>query len=955
MTAITLPLNKTDGDGFLWDIQADGIMVNGTGDAYDGMFRMAFSIDGGAFKNFVPSSADGDDTNNTVTLSDDVAGSVTAGRKIYVSPTDGFARYLESFTNNGPSDISVVVRISGNLGSDSFTTVLGTSSGDLTIDATDLSFTTDDGTNNGGDPALSFAYGDGTGGGLSAAQIITDSITVEQTFTVGAGEVKSFLHFAGQSSSRTDALNKTAEAGALTPELVADLDPADFAQIINYDIGAIPLELIGTSAADVLNGAGGDDEIFGFSGNDVINGQGGKDVLIGGAGDDVIDGGVDDDMVSGGRGADRIRGDGDLSQTTVGTATLPENAEQIAISMTAPDGSLENTVCVSGFINQDGNAGSGDFNVAYVIDVSGSMSSQFQGTQVGDENGDGAANELMDGAILSYKALNDSLINAGIGSAEVAVIPFGNTNSIIYQGSAQADANNNGQSDVDDALRTLDSGGGTPFDLGLQNAISFFNSAGAGQNHVFFVSDGSPDSSTSFLDEAETLRDANGFNATIRALGLGNGASLSSLDILDDGIANNSAIRVLDPAALSAGLTGSGVERADVDRVEILLNGNLAITVAAADLIDSPFGLKYDVTLSGLDTNADDVIEARVIMNNPAQTVAFTSQTLENDPSFLGGDDALFGGAGNDEIHGDSGEDRIHGDDGNDILFGGDGIDVIKGGDGDDTIDGGHGNDRLFGGLGDDIYILEAGDIVFEGANAGVDEARGDLDALPTNFENITLTGSRDIEIFGTADDNAVIGNVGANILRGGGGDDRLEGGGGNDILLGQDGDDVLFGGAGRDFLRGHVGNDSLSGGDENDVLNGEEGDDTLDGGANTDKLIGLTGADRLDGGSGADRLFGNSGDDVLIGGEGNDVMSGSFGADVFVFAPGSDIDSVIGFETGIDQIDIQAFGFANFAAVDAIISDINGRAQINLDGNSDVVRLFGVLEAGVDAGDFII
>lgn len=955
MTAITLPISKTDGDGFLWDVLPNGSISDGTSDAYDGMFNMAFSVDGGTFKNFVQSSSDGDDTDNTITLSDDIAGAVTAGRKIYVSPNDGFARFLESFTNNGPSEISVVVRISGNLGSDGSTTVLGTSSGDLTVDANDLTFTTDDGTDNGGDPALSFAYGDGTGGGLSSAQISGDNINIEHTFTVGAGEVKSFLHFAAQSTARSDALSKTAEAGTLTPDLVADIDPTDLAQVVNYNAIAIPQELIGTSNADVLIGEGGDDEIFGFSGNDVINGAGGKDVLIGGKGDDVIDGGVGDDMASGGRGADRIHGDGDLSQTTVGTATLPENAEEVAISLTAPDGSFETSIDVSGFINRDGNAGSGEFNVAYVIDVSGSMSSQFQGAQVGDENGDGSGNELMDGAILSYRALNDSLINAGLGSAEVSVIPFGNTNSIIYQGAAQADANNNGQTDVDDALRTLDSGGGTPFDLGLQSAISFFNSAGAGQNHVFFVSDGSPDSSTSFLDEAVTLRDADGLNATIRALGLGNGASLSSLDILDDGVANNSAIRVLDPAALSAGLTGSGVDRADVDRVEILINGSLAVTIDAADLIDSPFGLKYDATLAGLDASADDAIEARVIMNNPAQTVASTSQVIENDAAFLGGDDALFGGAGNDEIHGDAGEDRIHGDDGDDILFGGDGIDIIKGGSGDDIIDGGQGNDRLFGGLGNDIYILEAGDEVFEGANTGIDEARGDLDALPTNFENITLTGSRDIEIFGTADDNVLIGNVGANILRGGGGNDRLEGGDGNDILLGQNGNDILVGGAGRDFLRGQVGNDTLSGGGDNDVLNGEEGDDILDGGANTDKLIGLTGADQLDGGAGNDRLFGNSGDDVLIGGAGNDVMSGSFGADVFIFTPGSDIDSIIGFETGIDHIDIQAFGLADFAAVEAIMSDINGRAQLNLDGNSDVVRLFGVLEAGVDAGDFII
>ncbi|MBE9219442.1 peptidylprolyl isomerase [Dolichospermum flos-aquae] len=70
---------------------------------------------------------------------------------------------------------------------------------------------------------------------------------------------------------------------------------------------------------------------------------------------------------------------------------------------------------------------------------------------------------------------------------------------------------------------------------------------------------------------------------------------------------------------------------------------------------------------------------------------------------------------------------------------------------------------------------------------------------LPTNVENLTLTGTTTIN--GT-------GNAGNNIL---------QGNSGNNILSGLNGNDTLWGGVGNDTLWGGVGNDTLTGGDGND------------------------------------------------------------------------------------------------------------------------------------------
>ena len=189
----------------------------------------------------------------------------------------------------------------------------------------------------------------------------------------------------------------------------------------------------------------------------------------------------------------------------------------------------------------------------------------------------------------------------------------------------------------------------------------------------------------------------------------------------------------------------------------------------------------------------------------------------------LDGDDTLSGGAGYDTLDGGNGVDTLDGGAGNDILNGGADSDSLTGETGNDRLDGGTGADTMTGGEGSDVYVVDiAGDMVVElaGASKGLDTVEASVTyALTANVENLTLTGSTDIDGTGNGLRNLVTGNSGANTLDGVAGDDTINGGGDADSLIG---------GLGKDVLNGDAGDDRLSGGDGADRLTGGTGADTF-------------------------------------------------------------------------------------------------------------------------------
>ncbi|WP_306175532.1 MULTISPECIES: calcium-binding protein [unclassified Stenotrophomonas] len=174
-------------------------------------------------------------------------------------------------------------------------------------------------------------------------------------------------------------------------------------------------------------------------------------------------------------------------------------------------------------------------------------------------------------------------------------------------------------------------------------------------------------------------------------------------------------------------------------------------------------------------------------------------------------------------LTGSDGSDLLQGGVGNDTLYGKAGDDTLSGGDGDDMLDGGLGADRMIGGAGDDTYVIDdVGDEAIEPADRyegfyedSIDTALVSIDyTTHQNIERVFLQGTADLSVTGGDSLNVLVGNSGANILRGTAQDvwsslnDWLDGGAGNDTLIGGWGNDTLIGGTGDDYMEGGGGAD---------------------------------------------------------------------------------------------------------------------------------------------------
>ncbi len=307
------------------------------------------------------------------------------------------------------------------------------------------------------------------------------------------------------------------------------------------------------------------------------------------------------------------------------------------------------------------------------------------------------------------------------------------------------------------------------------------------------------------------------------------------------------------------------------------------------------------------------------------------------------------------------------------ILIGNSANNVLDSGAGNDSVDGGAGADTMIGGTGNDTYYVDdVGDVVIDRASSpGTDLVFSSVtfSAAGTNqdgIENITLTGTSNVNATGNALDNTLTGNSAANTLIGAFGNDQLFGNGGTDALDGGDGNDTLDGGSGADSMTGGAGNDTFFVDDAGDVVIDratELGTDLVfssitfsAAGTDQDGIenITLTGTAAINatGNALANVITGNSGDNVIDGGTGADTMTGGAGSDTYTVDNVGDVVIDLAADAGTDLV----FSSVNFSATDANQSGIEnitltGTAAINATGNGLANVLTGNSAANVLSG----
>lgn len=327
----------------------------------------------------------------------------------------------------------------------------------------------------------------------------------------------------------------------------------------------------------------------------------------------------------------------------------------------------------------------------------------------------------------------------------------------------------------------------------------------------------------------------------------------------------------------------------------------------------------------------------------------------------LAGNDTLKGGEGSDVLNGGAGNDNMTGGNGDDVYYVDSTLDVINeiltggtadqvrssvtytltnayvenltltgtskidgaGNSGDNTIvgntndnklDGKGGTDTLQGGAGNDTYVISNSDTTIDettiGSNAGTDTVQSPITfSLVTSakvlgtFENLTLTGTSNINGTGTSSGNTITGNTGNNVLDGNGGTDSLIGGLGNDTYIVPATGTVTItelASQGTDTVKAAQAFDlSLTANKNIDYLimtaagNGTGNDlpNILDG--NTD-AGGAAGANAFDGGKGNDTYIVGTGDTVsesltLVQGGGTDLVKSS----ATTFALGNNVENL--------------------------------------------------------------
>ncbi|MEP3435859.1 MAG: Calx-beta domain-containing protein, partial [Hoeflea sp.] len=494
------------------------------------------------------------------------------------------------------------------------------------------------------------------------------------------------------------------------------------------------------AAALPENAIVGTDSFLTLGGNDVIEGTYRKERIIGQGGEDQIRGGGSDDRLEGGAGVDQAIFSGEFKDFTFtenpdgsytfadgnagdgldeGTDSLKDfefaifekanasDTEVFIVPLPIKDGpdtretgdikSVDGTATV-GAATLEAPAWMFDGDIDYTFTLSGSaIGSLYNFAYIIDKSGSMSGSNLQI-AQQAYQTLTQDLISRGVADfSDFVVVPF--NSSATSSGTLDAQG-------AIAAVNALSAGGGTSFTQALSLAETWFNSQADHQNAIniaFFLSDGQGTGASANLQQ---LND--GTRIEVRAYGIGNGADLNSLNIID----SDNAVLLTDPADLIDEFKKAGVSKDVIDRIEVKLDGVLVDTILPDQLTEDPLGLQITGSISGLEVTrtAKNLVTFDVVFNDGRPTSTVTKEITTGQEEIIKqtangtkivelavGQTSFLGsvlGAFNSIINGNEVSNQVTDGVQNDQIFtfGGDDIISMTGG-GTNLVDGGDGLD----------------------------------------------------------------------------------------------------------------------------------------------------------------------------------------------------------------------------------------------------------------------
>ncbi|MBX4865641.1 RTX toxin [Rhizobium bangladeshense] len=667
----------------------------------------------------------------------------------------------------------------------------------------------------------------------------------------------------------------------------------------------------GTSIANTITGGGGNDLLDGGAGNDTLNGGAGNDIYMVDSAGDVIN-----EAVS--AGTDEIRTA--LAAYSIAALVNVENLTYTgSASFTGTGNALANTITGdAGNDTLNGGAGAdsligGEGDDTYSVDNTGDIVTEaadegtdtvratsasytlaanlenlsYIGTAAFTGTGNELANTIRGGAgadTLDGKAGADSLI----GGAGNDIYIVDNVGDVVTE------VLNEGTDLIKTALSSYTLGNNVE-NLLFTGSGSF---SGTGNALVNTITGGAGNDTLDGGIGNDTLAGGAGNDTLIGGAGSdtlsgGIGDDIYVVDIATDVVIEN-ANEGTDTVqtALASYTLGNNVEN-------LTYTGSASFTGAGNALANTIIGGAFNDTLNGgagadsliggdgndtyIVDNAGDIVTEAADEGTDTVRTTLASYTLGSDVenlTYIG--TVAFAGTGNDLDN---------------TIIGGVANDTLSGGVGHDTLNGGGGADHLIGGAGDDTYIVDnAGDIVTENANEGIDTVRTNLSAhtLAANVENLTYIGTAAFTGAGNLLDNIITGGVAADKLIGAAGNDTLNGGAGSDTMLGGIGDDIYVVDIATDIVieNANEGTDTVRTALASYMLGNNVENLTYTGSANFSGA-GNTLANTITGGAGNDTLNGGAGADSLIGGAGNDTYILDDAGDIVTEAADAGTDTV--------------------------------------------------------------